>query len=96
MGFGYDWRKSVKDEAGFLRYLLMKIRTKTIAKGSPDPLPQLTLLAHSQGGLVTTVAVKEHVEFLEKSRQAGTLRALMNTGALLTTTTPQSLTVRKM
>jgi len=54
IGFGYDWRKSTADEARFfLQYFLMKLRTKVIQRGFENPLPNLTLLAHSQGGLVT-------------------------------------------
>jgi lecithin:cholesterol acyltransferase len=62
IGFGYDWRKSVRDEAGFLRYFLLKIRTKVTGKGLPDPLPRLTLLAHSQGGLVSKLFINNLID----------------------------------
>lgn len=47
------------------------------------------------GETVTEIALKEQVEFMEKSRQGGTLRALSSTGTLVTAPTAQSIPVRK-
>jgi hypothetical protein len=67
IGFGYDWRKSPQDEAGYLHYFLMKLKNKVMQHGHADPLPRLTLLGHSQGGLVTKLFISNVVDRGEDS-----------------------------
>lgn len=67
IGFGYDWRKPPQDEAGYLRYFLMKLKNKVMENGHANPLPQLTLLGHSQGGLVTKLFINNVEDRSENS-----------------------------
>ena len=50
--FGYDWRRSIQEAAINLQAFLTDVQTSVQAKFGEDPLPQTTLLCHSQGGLV--------------------------------------------
>ena len=61
--YPYDWRKSVTDAATGLLALIDSIRAETHA-------PQVDILAHSQGGLVTRVA-------LSASSSAGKVRRVL-------------------
>ena len=54
--FGYDWRRDIGESAGFLEDFLRHMREAIRARhGGEDPLPNTTLLCHSQGGLVAKV-----------------------------------------
>lgn len=50
--FGYDWRRSIAEAAGFLEEFLLLYKRAVQRKHNEDPLPRTTLFAHSQGGLV--------------------------------------------
>lgn len=67
VGLGYDWRRAPDKEYMYVRSFLRRIADKVIAKGLPDPRPQLTLFAHSQGGLVGKLFVNDLVERHEKA-----------------------------
>jgi len=60
--FGYDWRRDIRAAAGYLRAFLKMIRDKVISEGYENPLPQLTLFAHSMGGLVTKLFINELID----------------------------------
>lgn len=53
--FSYDWRRPLVECARYLRYFLKELKRRVYAKHQDDPSPQLTLLAHSQGGLIATL-----------------------------------------
>ncbi len=58
MGMGYDWRRSAKEAAKDLQFLLTAIRQRVKELGHPkSPLPNLTILAHSMGGLVSKLLI---------------------------------------
>jgi hypothetical protein len=49
--FAYDWRRPIAAGAAFLEEFLAALRAEVLARKG-DPSPIITLLAHSQGGLV--------------------------------------------
>ena len=53
--FAYDWRRSVVESAGFLKFFLQLLKNRVQDLRQEDPLPHTTLLCHSMGGLVTKV-----------------------------------------
>jgi pimeloyl-ACP methyl ester carboxylesterase len=53
--FGYDWRRSIVEAAGYLDFFLDRLRRRVMELRGEDPLPRTTLLCHSQGGLVATL-----------------------------------------
>lgn len=50
--FGYDWRRPLGDAAEWLKRFLDFVKVAVQTQRGEDPLPQTTLLAHSQGGMV--------------------------------------------
>jgi hypothetical protein len=57
--FGYDWRKLPRIGATYLQQFLLFLRDENANLGHPDPRPSTTLLAHSQGGLVSKLFLNE-------------------------------------
>lgn len=53
--FAYDWRRPLDESAVCLQEFLKKLKDEVLAKHKENPLPNLTLLAHSQGGLVAKI-----------------------------------------
>jgi len=53
--FGYDWRRPLDESAAFLEDFLTRLQARVRETFDEDPLADLTLLAHSQGGLVAKV-----------------------------------------
>ena len=60
--FGYDWRRPLDEGAKFLEYFLTHLKNRVFAKHNENPLPNLTLLAHSQGGLVAKIFLHRVVD----------------------------------
>ena len=60
--FGYDWRRPLAEAAAFLERFLKQLQARVFAKHREDPLPNLTLLAHSQGGLVAKIFLHNVVD----------------------------------
>ena len=52
--FGYDWRRSIMEGADFLNYFLDQFHDRVSDQfaNAENPLQNVTLLGHSQGGLV--------------------------------------------
>jgi pimeloyl-ACP methyl ester carboxylesterase len=50
--FAYDWRRPIAAAAAFLEEFLAALKAEVLARKRVDPSPSITLLAHSQGGLV--------------------------------------------
>jgi hypothetical protein len=67
-GFGYDWRRAPEHEAEYLQIFLELLSSAVVEKGCQDPKPDLTLYAHSQGGLVAKLFVER---LLRKGDDAG-------------------------
>ena len=60
--FGFDWRREMRTAAGYLRTFLRMIREKVTARDLENPLPELTLFAHSMGGLVGKLFINELID----------------------------------
>jgi len=67
-GFGYDWRRSPEHEAEYLEIFLDLFKNAVMDRGFSNPLPNTTLYAHSQGGLVAKLFVER---ILKKGDDAG-------------------------
>lgn len=50
--FGYDWRRALTETAQWLAWFVREIRDRLTSDSKPDPLPQMSLVCHSMGGLV--------------------------------------------
>ncbi len=53
--FGYDWRRSIVEASGYLKFFLKRLRDRILELRGVDPLPNTTLVCHSLGGLVVTL-----------------------------------------
>lgn len=53
--FGYDWRRSLVECSEFLEYFLTQLRKRVFDVYGEDLSHNLSLLAHSQGGLVAKI-----------------------------------------
>jgi hypothetical protein len=53
--FGFDWRRSIRESAGFLQFFLKQLKGRVVDLWQEDPLPNTTILCHSMGGLVAKV-----------------------------------------
>ncbi|UCD81305.1 MAG: hypothetical protein JSW26_07735 [Desulfobacterales bacterium] len=62
--FGFDWRRDMQAAAGYLKTFLRMIREKVTARdSSPDnPLRNVTLFAHSMGGLVVKLLINDLID----------------------------------
>ena len=60
--FGHDWRRPLAEGAAFLEHFLTQLKDRVFAKHDENPLPNLTLLAHSQGGLVAKIFLHHVVD----------------------------------
>lgn len=60
--FGYDWRRPIEEAAGYLEMFLNLMRNSVFEHHREDPLPNVTLLCHSQGGLVAKVFLHRIVD----------------------------------
>lgn len=60
--FGYDWRRPLAESAALLEEFLKRLRMRVLTRFREDPLPKLTLLAHSQGGLVAKLFLHRIVD----------------------------------
>ena len=81
--FGFDWRRSIQESAGFLQFFLRTLKNRVIDLHQEDPLPNTTILCHSMGGLVAKV-------FLHKVFKANAVAADISTwmACLVTVATP--------
>jgi pimeloyl-ACP methyl ester carboxylesterase len=66
--FGFDWRRSIQESAGFLQFFLERLKNRVMDLHQEDPLPNTTILGHSMGGLVAKV-------FLHRVFKAGATAA---------------------
>ena len=59
--FGYDWRRPLAESSEFFKTFVRDFRQRVIDIHGPkhDPLPNLTIVCHSMGGLVATEALRD-------------------------------------
>ncbi len=81
--FGFDWRRTVRESAGFLQFFLKTLKQRVQELWQENPLPNTTILCHSMGGLVAKVFL--HKVFKTSTKTAD-VRAWMS--RLVTVATP--------
>jgi pimeloyl-ACP methyl ester carboxylesterase len=59
--FGYDWRRPLNESAGYFKSWILDFRQRVIDRygSNSDPIPRLTIVCHSMGGLVATSALAD-------------------------------------
>jgi hypothetical protein len=69
--FGYDWRREIRTSANFLKTFLRMIKEKVMARNSnrENPLRNLTLYAHSMGGLVSKLLINDLIDDGENTQE---------------------------
>ena len=56
--FGFDWRRPIADSARQFESFVLAFRTSVMEAHSIDPIPNLTIVCHSMGGMVCTDAMR--------------------------------------
>jgi pimeloyl-ACP methyl ester carboxylesterase len=57
--FGFDWRRPLTESSGYFKTFVRDFRQRVIDAYGEDPLPKLTVVCHSMGGLVATDALRD-------------------------------------
>jgi pimeloyl-ACP methyl ester carboxylesterase len=59
--FGYDWRRPLTESSGYFKTFVRDFRQRVIDHfgAKNDPIPNLTVVCHSMGGLVATDALRD-------------------------------------
>ena len=57
--FGCDWRRPLKESADFFKTWILDFRQRVRDGFGKDPMPQLSIVCHSMGGLVATTALAD-------------------------------------
>jgi pimeloyl-ACP methyl ester carboxylesterase len=59
--FGYDWRRPLKESAAYFKNWILDFRARVRRRfgDAYDPIPRLTIVCHSMGGLVATAALAD-------------------------------------
>lgn len=57
--FGFDWRRPVADSALQFKNLILAFRDNVMQAHNVDPIPNLTIVCHSMGGMVCTDAMRD-------------------------------------
>jgi pimeloyl-ACP methyl ester carboxylesterase len=57
--FGFDWRRSLSESGNFLKTFVANFRDRVRKTFKKDPIPNLTIVCHSMGGMVCTTALRD-------------------------------------
>jgi pimeloyl-ACP methyl ester carboxylesterase len=59
--FGFDWRRSLDESAGYFKAFILAFQERVINDYGTDrdPIPHLTIVCHSMGGMVCTYALTD-------------------------------------
>lgn len=57
--FGFDWRRPLEESSKFFKDFILSFRRRIIHDYGKDPIPNLTIVCHSMGGLVCTDALRD-------------------------------------
>jgi len=57
--FGYDWRRSLKESADYFKAFILAFQKRVKSDYGKDPIPELTIVCHSMGGMVCTYALTD-------------------------------------
>jgi hypothetical protein len=55
--FGFDWRRPLAESAGYFKAFIHAFQKRVKADFGKDPIPDLTIVCHSMGGMVCTYAL---------------------------------------
>ncbi|WP_149530639.1 hypothetical protein [Tardiphaga sp. P9-11] len=56
--FGFDWRRPLAESSRHLRQFIISFRARVVYSYGIDPIPGLTLVCHSMGGMVCVDALR--------------------------------------
>lgn len=57
--FGFDWRRPIEESSAFFKKFILDFRQRIREKHNQDPMPDLTIVCHSMGGIVCTDALRD-------------------------------------
>jgi hypothetical protein len=57
--FGFDWRRSLTESAGLFKFLMGEFRKQVTDTFGKDPISNVTIVCHSMGGTVATLALRD-------------------------------------
>lgn len=57
--FGYDWRRSLDESADYFKEFIWSFQKRVKNDYGVDPIPSLTIICHSMGGMVCTYALTD-------------------------------------
>jgi hypothetical protein len=58
--FGFDWRRPIEECSQFLKDFIFEFKRRIVRSYNVDPIPRLTIVCHSMGGLVCTDALQDN------------------------------------
>jgi pimeloyl-ACP methyl ester carboxylesterase len=57
--FGFDWRRPLTESSASFKSFILQFRERIRQHFGTDPIPNLTIVCHSMGGLVATHALRD-------------------------------------
>jgi pimeloyl-ACP methyl ester carboxylesterase len=57
--FGFDWRRPLAESSAFFKKFIQDFKKRIVALHNIDPIPRLTIVCHSMGGMVCTYALRD-------------------------------------
>ena len=57
--FGFDWRRPLAESSAFFKQFIHDFKKRIVALHNLDPIPNLTIVCHSMGGMVCTYALRD-------------------------------------
>jgi pimeloyl-ACP methyl ester carboxylesterase len=57
--FGFDWRRPLAESSAFFKEFIFEFKKRIVALYNVDPIPNLTIVCHSMGGMACTYALRD-------------------------------------
>ena len=57
--FGFDWRRPLAESSAFFKEFIFEFKKRSVALYNVDPIPNLTIVCHSMGGLVARAHLRQ-------------------------------------
>jgi pimeloyl-ACP methyl ester carboxylesterase len=57
--FGFDWRRPLAESSSFFKTFIFEFKKRIVAKYNVDPIPDLTIVCHSMGGMACAYALRD-------------------------------------
>jgi pimeloyl-ACP methyl ester carboxylesterase len=57
--FGFDWRRTLKESSEYFKTFILNFQQRVCGDFGKNPIPNLTIVCHSMGGLVATNALRD-------------------------------------